>query len=131
MSEFKSQAEVWQALLDGKTVYEVDEPHMTECYKIINGTVMYKVIYSDMDWAQSNNRFHCYKSYGVYTDQKPKKIVRMAPALVFADGYYFIGGNLYSSEKSAINYHARGSLKFVKWLIDTPYAIEVEVDDEP
>jgi hypothetical protein len=129
MSEFKSQAEVWQALLDGKTVYEVDEPHMTECYKIINGTVMYKVIASDMDWDQSNNRFHCYKSYGVYTEPKQKKIVRMAPALskVNSSKYpYRIDDYLYESEQEAKK--GCGS-EFIKWLIDT-HGVDFEVDDE-
>jgi hypothetical protein len=124
MSEFKSQAEVWQALLDGKTVYEVDEPHMTECYKIINGTVMYKVIASDMDWDLSNNRFHCYKSYGVYTEPKPKKIVRMAPLLVKFNTRYIITDSIYSEEDRKDNI-----VGFVKWLIDT-HGVDIEVDDE-
>jgi hypothetical protein len=125
MSEFKSQAEVWKALLDGKTVYELDEPPRTECYKIINGTVMYKVIASDMNWVQSNNRFHCYKSYGVYTEPKSKKIVRMAPALLCFNGQYVIGDHLHPSEKKSMLYYGSD---FVKWLIDT--GVDVEVDDE-
>jgi hypothetical protein len=126
MSEFKSQAEAWQALLDGKTIYEVDEPHMTECYRIINGTVMYKVITSDMDWDQSNNRFHCYKSYGIYHEQK-KKIVRMAPALIYRGEGYETSNILFESVEEAGAWYDND---FRKWLIDTPYAVDVEVDDE-
>ena len=125
MSEFKSQAEVWQALLDGKTIYEVDEPHMTECYRIINGTVMYKIITSDIDWDQSNNRFHCYKSYGIYQEQN-KNIVRMAPALVYIGGYYRLTDSLFANEVEP--YHQYPNT-FIKWLIDT-HAVDVEVDDD-
>ncbi len=124
MSEFKNQAEVWQALLDGKTICNTYKK-----FKITDRTVFSSTI-NDNDWEECSLSFVDYDQFHIYTEPKQKKIVRMAPALILADGDYFVGGNLFSSEKSAINYHARGSLKFIKWLIDTPYAVDVEVDDE-
>jgi hypothetical protein len=122
MSEFKSQAEVWQALLDGKTV---EDSHYK--YKFADGRLMWSHIGGN-SWGGSERNFTTADQYYIYTEPKQKKIVRMAPALILADEYraYYVDGKLFSSEISARNYHYG---KFIKWLIDT-HGVDVEVDDE-
>ncbi len=59
-----------------------------------------------------------------YVEPKPK--VKMAPALIksIADSKrYYVTSDLYASKDAAMNSHDKF---FVKWLIDTPYAIEVD-----
>jgi hypothetical protein len=121
MSEFKSQAEVWQALLDGKTIVS---PAFK--YHIHKATVFYSNIDRDV-WDISYNVFHDYAKYSTYTEPKPKKIVRMAPALWCCDNSYYITSEQFSSEKEARDFCCES--EFVKWLIDT-HGVDVEVDDE-
>jgi hypothetical protein len=56
---------------------------------------------------------------------KQKKVVRMAPVLCFNHQDYWLSDEFYESEMTArIN-----QAFFVRWLIDTPYEISVEVPD--
>ena len=58
---------------------------------------------------------------------KQKKVVRMAPSLLCDQrGYYLISDHIHDSEKKARDWYKE---TFVRWLIDTPYAIDVEVPD--
>lgn len=63
---------------------------------------------------------------------KQKKVVRMAPALILEDpedtgGYYSVSSEIYRSEESAKN--DQGHDFFVRWLIDTPYELTVEINE--
>lgn len=60
---------------------------------------------------------------------EPKKRVLMAPAtLIDHTGKPRITSALYSSEEEAKVLLSQYGGIFIKWLIDTPYAIEVEYD---
>jgi hypothetical protein len=118
MSTFKTQAEVWQALLDGKEI------KYGKCvFKMIDGQLQGKRIGDpDIAYDKSALAFICYEEVELYTP--PKKKIKMAPALLrFADGEYHITPRLFSSAQDAVGVH--GSC-FHSWLIDT-HAIEVEV----
>ena len=123
MSEFKSQAEVWKALLDGKII------------KITGGRSLYKLIDGNLNhlcedvWHESIEEFSEFYIYSIYNESKQKKVVRMAPVLRFVDNRYFISDEVFASQDSAICHYKDNSFKFVKWLIDT-HGIDVEVDDE-
>ena len=121
MSEFKSQSEVWQALLDGKTVCS-----MHYLWKIDNGYLVYRGNLNTV-WEPSRTDF-CgnISDLSIYTEPKKKKIVRMAPALVYTGETYEISMILFESEKAASAWYED---EFKKWLIDT-HGIDVEVDDE-
>jgi len=124
MSEFKSQAEVWQALLDGKTICNTYKK-----FKITDRTVFSSAI-NDNDWEECSLSFVGYNQFHIYTVPKQKKIIRMAPALSKVDSSiykYRVEDYLYASEHEA---KIECGHDFVKWLIDTPYAVDVEVDDE-
>jgi hypothetical protein len=56
---------------------------------------------------------------------KTVKTVKMAPALICYQGTYHVTSSLDLSEKDARSRHNDND--FVRWLIDTPYAIDVEV----
>lgn len=59
---------------------------------------------------------------------KERKTVKMAPVLYIEDGdVYAISSSLYKSEESAREPYYKKS--FIRWLIDTPMAIEVEVEE--
>jgi len=119
MSEFKSQAEVWQALLDGKTVCSQEYR-----YKFFEGRLLESINlgYYNPSWQT----FVSVEIFTIYTEPKQKKIVRMAPALILFNNRYRIVDHLYPSEKQAKEDNGED---FRKWMIDT-HAIDVEVDDE-
>jgi hypothetical protein len=54
-----------------------------------------------------------------------KKVVRMAPALCCNKDRHYLSSILYSTEGEA---KKSWGTHFLKWLIDTPYAVNVEVD---
>lgn len=57
---------------------------------------------------------------------KPKRKVKVAPALFqIVCNYYYITHQCFSSETEARS----ATTGFIRWLIDTPYALEVEVDE--
>ncbi len=120
MSEFKSQAEVWQALLDGKTV---EDSHYK--YKFADGRLMWSHIGGN-SWGCSERNFTTSDQYYIHNEPKQKKFVRMAPVLCKDIKYRWITKVLYESESTAKN----DNDFFVKWLIDT-HGVDVEVDDEP
>lgn len=57
---------------------------------------------------------------------KQKKTIKIAPALMISYGKYCVTGNLYDSEDKA---KADCGRHFVRWLVDTPYEISVEVEE--
>lgn len=59
-----------------------------------------------------------------YIGERLKKKVKLAPALCHTFGDYYVENSMYASENEA-----KRNKTFVKWLIDTPYAIEVEVEE--
>lgn len=122
MSNFKSQAEVWQALLDGKIVADISRENK---YKFEHGSCWVAFLDPNSVYQPCDQSFYKYKKYSIYIEPKPKKIVRMAPALSKSSNGYFITGTIFQSEEIA----KERSTNFSKWLIDTPYAIEVEVDE--
>jgi hypothetical protein len=122
MSEFKSQAEVWQALLDGKVVADIS---LESKYKFVDGCCFTASLDPNCVYQPSSQSFYRYEKYNSYIETKSKKIVRMAPVLIFFNNRYHIGDHLYPSEKQAKEDNGE---EFRKWLIDT-HAIDVEVDD--
>ena len=118
MSEFKSQAEVWQALLDGKIIKITGRRTL---YKLIDGNLNH--LCEDV-WKESIEEFSEFYMFSIYNESKPKKIVRMAPLLVKFNTRYIITDAIYSEEERKDNI-----VGFVKWLIDT-HGVDVEVDDE-
>lgn len=57
--------------------------------------------------------------------KEPKKIMKMAPVVLRSNmGIFRISYRLHSSEEDARNEFGDS---FAKWLIDTPYAIELEI----
>ena len=121
MSEFKSQAEVWQALLEGKIVADISRESK---YKFERGSCWVALLDQNSVYQPCDQSFYQYKKYNSYIESKPKKIVRMAPLLVKFNTRYIITATIYPEEESKDNI-----VGFVKWLIDT-HGVEVEVDDE-
>jgi len=120
MSEFNSQAEVWGALLGGKTICAEDFR-----YKFFDGNLLesknlgcYNVSYQ---------QFKSYHYFSTYAEPKVRKTIKMAPALCEFEesNTYYIAYRLFRSEEEARKAHTN----LVKWLIDTPYAIDVEIED--
>ena len=122
MSEFKSQAEVWQALLDGETVCSQEYR-----YKFFEGRLLESINLSE--YNPSWQTFVPVERFTIYTEPKTKKVVRMAPVLRFVDNRYFISDEVFASQDSAICHYKDNSFKFVKWLIDT-HGVDVEVDED-
>jgi hypothetical protein len=54
-----------------------------------------------------------------------KKVVRMAPVLCHHRDRHYLSTLLFSTEEEAKKIEG---FHFIKWLIDTPYAVDVEVD---
>lgn len=120
MSEFKSQAEVWKALLDGSVIVGLS---LRTKYKFIQGGLFCNFGGS---WRQTNQDFNDFDCFSIYTEPK-KKIVRMAPALCKVDSEckYRVEDYLYASEQDA---KKECGNEFIKWLIDT-HGVDVEVDE--
>jgi len=120
MSEFKSQAEVWQALLDGKTISRDGFK-----YRINDGQVDSSLIDRD-NWSCCSCSFIRGDKYILHIEPKKKKIVRMAPALIYRGEGYETSNILFESGEEAGAWYDND---FRKWLIDT-HGVDVEVDDE-
>lgn len=69
MSDFKSQAEIWQWLLDGGMVRHKESPNK---YEMINGN-LHKSHIDSSSWIESYADFRIYTSFSKYTEPKPKK----------------------------------------------------------
>jgi hypothetical protein len=125
MSEFKSQAEVWQSLLDGNIIKMTNGVTL---YQLLNGNLHYSY---GSTWSVSSEDLSDFDCYETFFKIQKKKIVRMAPALFYNARDLCISHLCYASEDAAKNDIERYlHIKFKKWLIDTPYAIDVEVEDE-
>jgi hypothetical protein len=86
MNEFKSQAEVWQALLDGKTLKRIDRK-----YRFYNGVLQH----SDIDlnnWDELWSLFDPFIDFSTYTE--PKRRFKTAEELV-ANQYGIVSFNAY------------------------------------
>ncbi len=117
---FKNQLEMYKALVEGKKIHGLNWDK-GEYIHFVNGFLVSEDDFSlyDMDGTR-HTHMQLYK--------EPKKKVKMAPVLArLYGGELIISLTVYSSEQEA-----RASCSdtfFIKWLIDTPYAIEVEVDE--
>lgn len=59
-------------------------------------------------------------------ERPKKKTIKMAPVLFKDKGLYSVGKELFSHKEYA---RACWGDEFVRWLIDTPYEIEIEVEE--
>lgn len=121
MSEFKNQAEVLQALLDGKIVQCIDNLAL---YKVIEGSI--RRIDKGHDYHVSVP-FMYFDKYRIYVGPKKKKTIIVAPAAYKNSfGEYGLSIELFSSLEAA---KKRFGDDFCAWLnVEMP--IKVEVDDE-
>jgi len=118
MSEFNNQAEVWQALLDGKTVEHIDSKYL---YKMLNGSLVRK--FGDGSFSPTERTFKYFNEYVVYGEPNKKKTTIFAPA-VYKDsfGIYCLSEELYPSLELAKNTFGD---RFCSWLnVEMPIKIE-------
>ena len=132
MTEFKVESSGWYRTRDGRYAEVVVNPKVNP--RSVFGCVENE--HGFRTWY-INGHYHDYTAPAVSIDlveylgkerPKQKKVVRMAPALILEDdgGYHVISREIYPTEQAAKNDHGDN---FVRWLIDTPYAVEVEVPD--
>lgn len=69
MSQFKTQAEIWQALVEGKKIGS-NKLIDGEYYQMKDGGVVYK------DGATTLESFSSFKEFYIYEPPKPKKILK-------------------------------------------------------
>jgi glucose dehydrogenase len=111
MSEFKSQRECWEALLAGKTLVNLNG----------NKRKLSEFVTCELGFHYPTN-FEHFMEWSTYVE--PKKKVMIAPSLNKDDlGRYFITSTMHSSAEQAKHFSGKS---FIKWMIETPYAIEVE-----
>jgi hypothetical protein len=122
MSEFKSQADVWRALIDGRTVKRIDRK-----YRIYKDRVQH----SDIDlnnWEDLNSVFDPFMDFSTYNEPNSKTTtMKMAPALYRVNGEVVrISKRVFKSEDEARGTVHGYATEFLAWLINTPYTVEVK-----
>ena len=110
---FEAMAEMWKALLDGKKIRHHTWKENEYLY-IENKTVKDEMgNIAVFDFSYPNE-------WGIYTEPKKKK--KVAPVLRYMNNTYLVSAPLFESEEEAKEW---AEDKYVRWLIDTPYALEV------
>lgn len=130
MTDFKVTESGWYRTRDGRDA-EVVVNHNQNCAEPVLGYVVggSTTRLWNLDGKYYFNHQSCLDLVEYLGKERPKqkKVVRMAPALLkYISGDYRISVWLYESEERAKE--AQGGM-FIRWLIDTPYAIDVEVPD--
>jgi hypothetical protein len=114
----KTQKECYEALLRGEKLVQ---EHRYPLYLNQKG----KLVFTNEQGNEQgySESFVCPDKYEIYTE--PKKRVRYAPALYASglSGRHMVGRDLFASEQIAKDAYG---IVFIRWLIDTPYAVEVE-----